>query len=40
MSEVLHGLAGVSVYQDDIIVSGNDVKQHDGRLEEVLNVIE
>ena len=40
MSEVLHGLAGVSVYQDDIIVSGKDVEEHDDRLKEVLNVIE
>ena len=40
MSEVLHGLAGVSVYEDDIIVSGKDVEEHDGRLKEVLNVIE
>ena len=32
MSEVLHGLAGMSVYQDDIIVSGKDVEEYDDRL--------
>ena len=40
MSEVLHGLAGVSVYQDDIIVSGKDVEEHNDRLKKVLKVIE
>ena len=40
MSYVLHGLACVSVYQDDTIVSGKDVEEHDDRLKDVINVIE
>ena len=40
MSEVLLGIAGVSVYHDDIIASGKDVEVHDDRLKNVLNVID
>ena len=40
MSELLSEMAGVSVYQDDILVYGKDVAEHDKRLEEVFNIIE
>ena len=37
---MLLGIAGVSVYHDDIIASGKDVEEHDDRLKNVLNVID
>ena len=36
----IQSLDGVAVYQDDIIISGIDVKEHDERLQQVLNIIE
>ena len=40
MTELLSGLSGVAIYQDDVIVSGADVEEHDLRLTRVLDVIE
>lgn len=40
MSSLLHGMPGVSVYQDDILVYGNDMAEHDRHLEDVLNRIQ
>lgn len=37
METTLAGIQGVSVYLDDIIVSGNNVKEHAQRLDEVLS---
>lgn len=39
MEEILDGCAGVVVYQDDIAVFGSDMKQHDERLQAVLDKI-
>ena len=39
MSDMLSGLDGVAVYQDDIIVAGNSRDEHDSRLEKVINII-
>jgi transposase InsO family protein len=39
MSEVLSNIEGVSVYQDDIIVSGCTDQEHDSRLKEVLEKV-
>ena len=39
MSRILQGLDGVQVYQDDIIVHGKNVQQHDERLHKTLDVI-
>ena len=40
MSEILKDVPGVSVYQDDILIHGKDLEEHDQRLEQTLNVIE
>lgn len=37
MTELLEGLEGVFCYMDDVLVFGKDSKEHDSRLEEVLN---
>ena len=39
MMTLLDGLDGVIVYQDDVLVHGTTVKQHDDRLDAVLNRI-
>ena len=36
---MLEGLPGVEVYQDDIIVYGSCVEEHDARLNSVLETI-
>lgn len=39
MGDLFDGLEGVAVYQDDIIVTGSSLEEHDERLNEVLNII-
>ena len=36
LSDMLSGIPGVHVYVDDILVAGEDMKQHDQRLEQVM----
>ena len=40
MADLFDGLDGVAVYQDDIIITGSSVQQHDQRLNKVLNIIQ
>lgn len=40
MSDILRDVPGVSVYQDDILVCGKNIAEHDQRLETVFNIIE
>ena len=40
MSYLLQGIPGVSVYQDDILVYGKNMTDHDRHLEDVLNIIQ
>lgn len=40
MLETLEGLQGVAVYMDDIIVHGGDMKEHDERLQKVMERLE
>ena len=35
----MSGLPGVGVYQDDIVIAGSDVKEHDEHLDSVLKII-
>ena len=37
MEKVLSGLPGIKIYQDDILIFGKDVKEHDSRLRAVLS---
>lgn len=40
MAETLHGLDGVAVYMDDILVYGNTAEKHDQYLSKVLDWVE
>ena len=39
MSEILEGIDGIAVYQDDVIVTGSNLKEHDQRLNKVFHAI-
>ena len=39
MMEILGGMNGVEIYQDDVIVHGKTEDEHDKRLEKVINII-
>ena len=39
MSDMLAGIPGVAVYQDDILVAGSTMQEHDSRLEQVFRAI-
>ena len=36
MSRILHGLPGVEVYQDDIVIHGSSMEEHDERLKQTI----
>ena len=40
MQQVLQGIEGVSVYQDDVLVFGRDRSEHDSRLRAVFKAME
>ena len=37
ISELLEGLEGIVIYQDDILVHGSSISEHDQRLTQVMN---
>ena len=39
MSEILEGKDGIAVYQDDVIVTGSNLKEHDQRLNKVFHAV-
>ena len=39
LTSLLHGLAGISVYMDDIPVHGTSMEEHDRRFSKVINII-
>ena len=40
MNSILENVPGLAVHQDDIIVFGANIKEHDERVMTILNVIE
>ena len=40
MSDLLAGLAGVVVYMDDVLITGQTKEEHDDRLQQVLSIVQ